>query len=417
MKRIGSSIFFVLLLASALAWLLNQTPVSAAVEGEPITGSGSIEAETVIIARLVEGRIVNVNVAEGAEVTGGELLAELDPSLLQANLSELQAGISTAQANLAAVRDGPQPEAVAVAQAELSRAEAQRDSAYQVWQRTLNLVNDPQPVLLSIRAVEAQTKQAEKEIERAQASAKTAAIQEEAASRDQSSHAALVRYEIAQKQTQAAQVGQQISERQLQGLQSQLAYLWAQYNNPLALRAQAHQAEGAYHIAEAAAALAQAKLAAAQAEPMAEDVAVAEAQLRQAESSLTLLQVQLDQLDITAPRAGVIATRVANPGEVALPGATLLTLSDLNDVTLTVFIPETQIGQVKLGQEALVRIDSISRPFEGTVTFIANEAEFTPKNVQTQEERVNLVFAVEISLDNADHILKPGMPADAEIMP
>jgi multidrug resistance efflux pump len=150
---------------------------------------------------------------------------------------------------------------------------------------------------------------------------------------------------------------------------------------------------------------------------MAEDVAVAEAQLRQAESSLTLLQVQLDQLDITAPRAGVIATRMANPGEVALPGATLLTLSDLNDVTLTVFIPETQIGQVKLGQEALVRIDSISRPFEGTVTFIANEAEFTPKNVQTQEERVNLVFAVEISLDNADHILKPGMPADAEIMP
>jgi len=96
---------------------------------------------------------------------------------------------------------------------------------------------------------------------------------------------------------------------------------------------------------------------------------------------------------------------------------TRLFYRDKNRVTLTVFIPETQIGHVKVGQPARVTIDSVSRVFEGTVTFIAHEAEFTPKNVQTKEERVNLVFAVEITLDNPEHILKPGMPADAEILP
>jgi HlyD family secretion protein len=113
----------------------------------------------------------------------------------------------------------------------------------------------------------------------------------------------------------------------------------------------------------------------------------------------------------------LISTRVADPGELAVPGATLLTLVDLDRVRLKVFVPETQIGRVKLGQTAYVTVDSVPQPFEGAVTFIGSEAEFTPKNVQTREERVNLVFAVDIGLDNPEHIFKPGMPADAEILP
>jgi HlyD family secretion protein len=94
-----------------------------------------------------------------------------------------------------------------------------------------------------------------------------------------------------------------------------------------------------------------------------------------------------------------------------------MNLGDLDQVTLTVFIPVTQIGQVRVGQTARVEVDAyLGETFEGTIAFIAPEAEFTPKNVQTEEERVNLVFAVKITLDNLDHRLKPGMPADAQII-
>jgi HlyD family secretion protein len=127
--------------------------------------------------------------------------------------------------------------------------------------------------------------------------------------------------------------------------------------------------------------------------------------------------VQMDKLKLSAPRDGIITDRPANPGELATPGATLMNLGDLDQVTLKVFISESQIGRVRVGQAALVEVDAYpGKVFEGSVAFIAPEAEFTPKNIQTEEERVNLVFAVKITLDNSDHRLKPGMPADAEII-
>jgi HlyD family secretion protein len=93
-----------------------------------------------------------------------------------------------------------------------------------------------------------------------------------------------------------------------------------------------------------------------------------------------------------------------------------MTLADLDRVTLTIYVPENQLGLVQLGQPVWVTVDAYpERRFEGTVSLIASEAEFTPKNVQTREERVNMVFAVEVKLPNGDHALKPGMPADALI--
>jgi len=97
-----------------------------------------------------------------------------------------------------------------------------------------------------------------------------------------------------------------------------------------------------------------------------------------------------------------------------VPGAPLLTLADLDALTLTIYVREDQLGQVQLGQVASVTVDAYpERVFAGAVDFISSQAEFTPKNVQTQEERANMVFAVKISLPNPDHALKPGMPADA----
>jgi HlyD family secretion protein len=116
---------------------------------------------------------------------------------------------------------------------------------------------------------------------------------------------------------------------------------------------------------------------------------------------------------LAAPVGGIILERTIHAGELAAPGAPLLTLANLDEVTLTVYVPEAELGQVSLGQTVEVTVDAYEDAFTGQVSHIASRAEFTPKNVQTQEERVHMVFAVKIRLDNADHRLKPGMPADA----
>ena len=419
MKRIRYSLAFVILIWVSTVGCnfpsLAQT-ASPQVQPERIIASGTIEAETISLAAEVGGRIIGVNGVEGESVTAGEVLVQLDTGMLQAKRTELETAIITAQANLAHVMSGPPPEEITVAKADLAQAEAQRDSLYWVWQDALRMVDNPQPVLVAIRDLEAQITAAEGRVELAQATRREAAIREEAASRDQSSHAALVGYDIAKKQHQAAGIGLNLAEGELALLRNQLAHLWRQYNNPIELQAQAHQAHAYYGISEAVVAVAEARLAVVQAGSRAEEIAVAQAQLLQAESALALVEADLAQLTVTAPRDGIITIRIADPGELAAPGATLFRLTDLDRVTLRVFIAETEIGHVKVGQVAHVTIDSVSQPFTGTVAYIANEAEFTPKNVQTQAERVNLVFAVEIALNNPDHILKPGMPADAEIL-
>lgn len=97
-----------------------------------------------------------------------------------------------------------------------------------------------------------------------------------------------------------------------------------------------------------------------------------------------------------------------------MPGVPLLTIADLDELTLTVYVAENQLGKVQLGQPVSVTVDAYpERVFRGTVTWISSQAEFTPKNVQTQEERVSMVFGVKVKLSNLDHALKPGMPADA----
>jgi hypothetical protein len=227
----------------------------------------------------------------------------------------------------------------------------------------------------------------------------------------------LVQHDVAQYQLQAARARLEMAEIALAGAQRQVEHLGSIRDRPLQLIARANTAEAAYHQAEAAVLVAAANLAAVKADPTAEDIAVAHAKVQETEAALAALEVQLAKQNLTAPRHGLVAQKLINPGELAAPGAVLLELSDIETVDLTVYIPETQIGRVKIGQPAQVSVDAYDdEQFEGTVSFIAHEAEFTPRNVQTQEERVNLVFAVKISLDNDDQRLKPGMPADARIL-
>ncbi|MCA9901901.1 MAG: HlyD family efflux transporter periplasmic adaptor subunit [Ardenticatenaceae bacterium] len=147
----------------------------------------------------------------------------------------------------------------------------------------------------------------------------------------------------------------------------------------------------------------------------AEEIAAAQAQVNAAQAQLAMLDVQLGKFTITAPWDGILLTRSVEPGETALPGTTLLEIGRLDRLKLTVYLPEDRFGIVTPGQSATVTVDTYpDREFIGTVLQVADEAEFTPSNIQTQEERVRLVYAVVISLENPDLALKPGMIADAE---
>ncbi|MEK7377230.1 MAG: efflux RND transporter periplasmic adaptor subunit [Candidatus Margulisiibacteriota bacterium] len=109
--------------------------------------------------------------------------------------------------------------------------------------------------------------------------------------------------------------------------------------------------------------------------------------------------------------------KAVEEGELVAIGSTIMTVADLRSLELKVYIPERRIGKINLGQATNITVDSFpGQNFEGKVKYISNKAEFTPKNIQTKEERVNQVFEVKIKIPNPDMKLKPGMPADAEIL-
>jgi HlyD family secretion protein len=390
---------------------------SEAGANQHIFGSGSIEAEIVVITAEIEGRIVAMYADEGDEVKQGDLLVTLDSSLLEAKQNQLQAALDTARANLAEVKSPPRPEDVAAAEAQLQQAQAARRGAFTVWQQAMALANNPLDLNVEVENARGQVAVLKKEVESAQADLKEATIQRDEAAHNQLNNEAIVMSQVAELGVKAAQANLAASEAELAGGQRQLALLMAMRDNPVALITQAHAAESGYLQGAAAAQLAQAQLALVQAPPMPEEIAIADAQVEQAQAAVEHVQVQVDKMSLTSPRNGIITNRAVNPGELAAPGNILLEVGDLDKVKLTVYVPETQIGLVQVGQTAHVNVDAYpNETFEGCVTYISPQAEFTPKNVQTKEERVNLVFAVKISLANPNHRLKPGMPADAEIL-
>jgi len=137
----------------------------------------------------------------------------------------------------------------------------------------------------------------------------------------------------------------------------------------------------------------------------------------QAAAQKNYIQAQVDNAKIFAPMTGRIIKKTAEAGETVFPGSPILTLADLSKLTLKIYLKETEVGLVKLGQAAKVKVDSYpDLEFDGSVSFISPVAEFTPKNIQTKDERVKLVFAVKITIPNPEEKLKPGQPADGEIL-
>ncbi len=140
------------------------------------------------------------------------------------------------------------------------------------------------------------------------------------------------------------------------------------------------------------------------------------AQLKAAKSSLELAAIQLAYADLNSPVNGFVLVKSAEPGEILQPGSVVFTVADLNDIWLTSYINETDLGKVKLNQPADVITDTYpDKIYKGRISFISEQAEFTPKQIQTTEERVKLVYRIKITVQNPNLELKPGMPADAYI--
>ncbi len=147
-----------------------------------------------------------------------------------------------------------------------------------------------------------------------------------------------------------------------------------------------------------------------------EEVLTAISRRDQAKAQADFARARVGECTITAPSSGVVTLKAVEPGELVMTGSRLMQITNMENVSLTIYLNESDVGRVSLNQDAEVRIDGQpARTFAGIVAYVSPEAEFTPKNIQTKEERTKLVFAVKIEVKNPDGLLKPGLPADATI--
>jgi multidrug resistance efflux pump len=370
----------------------------------------------------------------------------LDDALVQAQITQAEAALEATQAMLAQVESGPPDADVRQAETLLRQAEVARDGAHQALQDAKTARSQPQELESRVDAARTQLAIGELTVEQAIANMRSTEIQQEFFQRTYAElergfdveisvpglpvelkrHINVGEAVLSEVRRQGNLTNQQAwmaweglfaAEAVRDGARANLDNLLAMRDNPLEANVLVSAAEAQYAIAEANVDVARAQLEALQSGATQQERSVAESQVEQGEAALETLQVHLDKMTLRAPRTGIVVERTVSVGEIAPPNFSLLTLADLDQATLTVYVPENQIGLVKVGQDARVKVDSYpERTFDAKVVHIASRAEFTPKNVQTKEERVSTVFAVKIEIPNSDHALKPGMPADAEIL-
>ncbi|MEW5986133.1 MAG: efflux RND transporter periplasmic adaptor subunit [Chloroflexota bacterium] len=357
-------IVIVALLGAAAYWFFFMRPAEA--DGR-LLASGTIEATQVVVSPEMGGRISSVTVQAGDPVAAGQPLAQLDTTLLEAQLAQTQAGLRAAEASYDLLAAGPSAAQLAAAEAAVTRAQASLDS-----------LNEQ---LATAEADEAEARgQVEELTEQiAEANATPTNPQSQAALSGLNAQLTLAQQALAAKVAQIALLESQLS------------------------------------VAEAGLDASQAQLTLAQEGPRPQQLAAAQAQVETARAAVHLLETQIGRQTLTAPIDGVVLGRMIEPGEVVAPGATLLVLGQLDQLTITVYVPEDRYGVIRVGQTASILVDSFpGEEFTGTVRHIADQAEFTPRNVQTAEGRSSTVFAIELFIGDGRGQLKPGMPADVD---
>ncbi len=409
--------------ASHESWLTLFHPQTTQ-STQPLSASGVIQAEQISIASEFGGLIAAIPVAEAENVTAGQIIVQLDTTMLDAQIEVTQAMVDVAEAGLAQAKAGARPGHVETAKAQLAQVQAGQLVAQQAVSDTQTLIAHPQDIDLLIAVTRAQLVSAEHQLARATAlkdAAEIAKVQFEKAQAELNLYTWInIGLPLEAQQLPnlwwQSWVGVNAAIAQKEGLEAKLANLYSQRANPQTIQARVDEALSAQALVEAQVTLAQVQVEALESGATPEQIAAIEARVNQARSGLASLLRQREMLALTAPIDGVVVDVIMRPGEVTAAGATLLTIADLNKLTLTVYVPQDQLDQVRLDQPVQITVNSFpNRIFEGYVSRIADRAEFTPRNVATQEERVNLVFAVEITVHNEDGALKMGMPADVVI--
>ncbi len=374
----------------------------------PLQASGVIQAEEVRLACELQGYAARIPVKTGDPVGAGEVLVVLASNSVQSSVRQAQAAVESAQADLELSRAAPRAEQLAGKRAQLAIAKARQDGAFAGWQAALETLRNPQDLQEQILVAEGQVALAAQAVQATEADcAQARAVADAATWNTPERH-------ILELEADAAQAALEAARADENAVRLTLQHLRGMRDKPIALQAQAHAAESEYRLAVAAVNVTRAELEDRLAGPMPEEVAVAEAKLALAQAEVRLAQTQLERLTIRSPVSGTVVERMIHTGEVAMPGVTLLTVADLSVVTLVVYVPEDRLGDVHVGQPVDVSVDSFpQRRFEGQVVHIADQAQYTPRNVATKDERVNTVYAVKIRLPNSEGLLKPGMAADA----
>ncbi len=355
-----------------------------------IRASGRIEVTEVNVSSKVTGRVAALHVEEGTDIRSGQPIALLEGEELEAQLLQSRATLQSAEARTSHAR--------------------------------ITLQIEPIMVRSQIRQAEENLRAAEERLGMLRAGFRTQEVEEARANLRQSQArleiARLTRDRfrelladgaIAKQDLDRAESDFQATEATVRGVRERLGMLEEGTRSEDIRMAQAERDR-------AAAALEAARANAASLDLRQQDVRVAEAAVREAQANVRRLETQVGELKVFAPLDGTVLTKAVEAGEVVPAGKPLVLLGDLDHPWIKIYVPETHLGKVRLGAPARVLVDSFpGQPFLGTVTWISDQAEFTPKNVQTAEERVNLVYAVKITIDNAQRKLKAGMPADAEL--
>jgi membrane fusion protein YbhG len=414
-------------LAAAGLWALSRREPRTV--GLPVTGT--IEARDVDLSAKTTARIAAILVEEGSRVHRGELVIQLEDAEPVAEVARLDAGVRVAQAQLRDLMAGARKEEIAEAQAQVGRAEAaladllagarreEIQAARQVVaqaearQRDLEAgarAQEVEQARSAVASAEATRVWTEREFQRLESLYERDLVA--AADRERAWQA----FEVARMQERTAREQLALVLAGPRGAQLDVARAEVRQARERLRLIEAGPRPDQVEAARAEVRAARERLALVEAGPRSGQVDTARAQLAQAEAALAQARARLADTRIQAPMDGVVLRKNLEPGATAAPGAAIVTLVDPTDLWLRAYIPETDLGRVRLDQPARVTVDAFpEQPFEGRVTEVASGAEFTPRNVQTQKERVNLVFRVKVAIANPDGRLKPGMPADAVI--
>lgn len=373
----------------AAVWYFAARPESDALEL-----SGRLEGYETDVGAKVAGRVIEVTVREGAEVQEGQLLVKLDDDEVQAQLQGAAARIRSAKQQEQNARLQLSVVESQINEAQLRLQQAEGDTAGRVSQAEAQVAT----AIAQLKQAEAEAVEAQAQLELAETDRnRYAQLVQEGAATQQQYDQRQTSFRTAQATVKSRQAAIAAAQRQVNAAQGNLTQSQTTGLNPDINNAQLQRFNTQLQQAQT-------------------ELKAAQAEVANAEADYNRIQAQLKDLTINSPISGVVTARSIEPGVVVTGGRTLLTLLDLDTVYMRGFIPEGDIGNVRVGQTARVYLDS--NPDQALVARVAaidSEASFTPENIYFKKDRVQQVFGVRLEIAEPGGFAKPGMPADAEI--